>query len=100
LVRIAPGGRYNFGNAANISPLSPGWPTLADTLSFTRGKRSSALWRIRFNEVDLAQQQFTRGQIDFLDFKSFLIGSTSISTLETASATGSQRAIDCNLLSG
>src|SRR5204863_7186472 len=71
--------------------------TLADTLAMTRGRQLIRTGgEFRFNEVDLAQQQFTRGQIDFLDFKSFLIGSTSISTLGDGIGDRKQRAIDYN----
>ena len=98
LIRIAPAaGGVVVGTPTNISPAF-GWvATLADTLSMTRGNKAIRVGgEFRFNEVDLAQQQFTRGQIDFTDFRNFLLGTSLNSTLGNGIGDRKQRALDYN----
>jgi len=98
LLRIAaPAGGITLGTPTNINPASPWVTTAADTLAINRGKHFLRVGvEIRFNEVNLAQQQFTRGQMDFTDFKSFLSGTISVSTLGDGIGNRKQRAIDYN----
>jgi len=53
-------------------------------------------FEIRFNEVNFTQQTFTRGQIDFSDFHSFLTGTTQVTTFGNGLNERSQRAWDYN----
>lgn len=98
LIRIAPAaGGIIVGTQTNISPAFPWVATLADTLSIERGKQTIRTGgEFRFNEVDLAQQLFTRGQIDFLNFNNFLTGASSVSTLGNGIGDRKQRAVDYN----
>ncbi|HEY8187063.1 MAG TPA: TonB-dependent receptor [Pyrinomonadaceae bacterium] len=99
LIRVsAAAGGVIVGTQTNINPAS-GWvATIADTLAITHGKQLiRAGGEFRFNEVDFAQQQFTRGQIDFSSFNNFLIGIASTSTYGNGIGDRKQRAIDHNL---
>jgi hypothetical protein len=98
LLRIAPSaGGIALGTPTNISPAFAWVTTAADTLTVNRGKQFLRIGiEIRLNEVNLAQEQFTRGQIDFTDFKSFLGGTSSNSTLGDGIGNRRQRAIDYN----
>ena len=51
---------------------------------------------MRYNEVDFSTNQFTRGQIDFEDFKSFLTGTTQVTTFGSGIVDRNQRAWDFN----
>jgi hypothetical protein len=98
LIRIAPAaGGIIVGTQTNISPAFAWVATIADTLAITRGRqfiRAGA--EFRFNEVDLTQQLFKRGQIDFLNFNNFLIGASSVSTFGNGIGDRKQRAADYN----
>ena len=98
LIRIAPAaGGIIVGTQTNISPAFPWVATIADTAAITRGKQFIRTGgELRFNEVDLAQQLFTRGQIDFLNFNNFLVGASSVSTLGNGIGDRKQRASDYN----
>jgi len=98
LIRIAPAaGGVIVGTQTNIAPAFPWVATLADTLAITRGKQLIRTGgEFRFNEVDFTQQQFSRGQIDFLNFNNFLVGGSSVSTFGNGIGDRKQRAIDYN----
>src|SRR5260370_285974 len=74
MIRIAPAaGGVIVGTPTNINPAKPSVTTLADSLSFLRRNHTLRTGlEIRFDEVTFTGQIFTRGQIDFLDFRRFL----------------------------
>ena len=98
LLRIAPGaGGITLGTPTSVSPAFTSVTTAADTVAMNRGSHFIRVGgEIRFNEVSLAQEQFTRGQVDFSDFRSFLIGISSNSTLGDGIGSRRQRALDYN----
>jgi hypothetical protein len=98
LIRIAPGaGGVIVGTQTSVVSAFPRVWTIADTLAISRGKQFIRLGgEFRFNEVDFSQQQFTRGQIDFLNFNNFLIGASSISTFGNGIGDRKERASDYN----
>ena len=98
LLRIAPGaGGITLGTPTNVSPAFTSVATAADTLAMNRSNHFARIGaEMRFNEVNLAQEQFTRGQVDFVDFRSFLIGTSSNSTLGDGIGSRRQRALDYN----
>ena len=98
LIRIAPAaGGVILGTPTNISPAKPTVTTLADTLSFVRKNHElSAGFEVRYNTVNFIAQNFTRGQIDFLNFHDFLTGSTQVTTFGNGLDDRSQRAWDYN----
>jgi hypothetical protein len=100
LIRIAPAaGGVIIGTPTSIAPAKPFVATLADSLTTLRGKHTlSSGMEIRYNGVNVtAAQNFTRGQIDFLDFRSFLAGTTQVTTFGSGLTDRSQRAWDYNL---
>jgi hypothetical protein len=99
LIRIAPAaGGVIIGTPTNISPAKPSVTTLADSLSLLRRNHTLRTGlEIRYNEVNVtAAQNFTRGQIDFVDFHSFLTGTTQVTTFGNGLNDRSQRAWDYN----
>ncbi|MEP6912143.1 MAG: TonB-dependent receptor [bacterium] len=98
LIRIAPAaGGVIVGTQTNIAPAFPWVATIADTLAITRGKQLIRTGgEFRFNEVDANNNQFSRGQVDFLTFNNFLIGASSVSTFGNGIADRKQRATDYN----
>jgi len=98
MIRIAPAaGGLIVGTATNIGPAKPSVTTLADSLSFLRRNHTLHTgFEIRYDEVNFTQQGFTRGQIDFLDFHSFLAGTTQVTTFGNGLGDRSQRAWDYN----
>jgi Carboxypeptidase regulatory-like domain/TonB dependent receptor len=98
LIRIAPAaGGVIVGTPTNIAPAKPSVSTLADALLFLRGSHTFHTGlEIRYNEVNLTLQNFTRGQIDFQDFPSFLKGTTQVTTFGNGLNDRSQRAWDYN----
>src|SRR5713226_4111329 len=98
LIRIAPAaGGVIVGTQTNIAPAFAWVATVADTLAITRGKQLIRTGgEFRFNEVDFTQQQFARGQIDFLNFNNFLMGASSVSTFGNGIGDRKQRASDYN----
>jgi hypothetical protein len=98
MVRIAPAaGGVIVGTATNMNPAKPSVTTLADSLSFLRRNHTLRTgFEIRYNEVNFTQGAFTRGQIDFVDFRSFLAGTTQVTTFGDGLSERSQRAWDYN----
>ena len=98
LIRIAPAaGGVIIGTPTSIVPAKPFVGTLADTVTMLRGKHTlSAGMEIQYNGVNFTAQNFTRGQIDFQSFQSFLVGSTQVSTFGSGLNDRSQRAWDYN----
>src|SRR5260370_42649118 len=85
------------GTPTNINPAKPFVTTLADSLALFRGNQTlRAGLEIRYNGVTISPQNFTRGQIDFQDFRSFLTGTTQVSTFGDGLSDRSQRAWDYN----
>jgi len=98
LIRIAPAaGGVITGTPTNISPARPSVVTMANTVTLQRGRHGIRFGaEIRYNKVDFTTNQFTRGQIDFDDFNSFLKGTTQVTTFGSGIVDGSQRAWDYN----
>ncbi len=98
LIRIAPAaGGVVVGTPTNIAPAKPFAATLGDSLTLLRGNHTlRAGLEIRYNGVNFSPQNFTRGQIDFVDFHSFLTGTTQVSTFGNGLNDRSQRAWDYN----
>ncbi len=98
LIRIAPAaGGLVIGTPTNIAPAFPSVTTFADTLSDQRGKQTFRIGaEVRYNQVNFNSDSFTRGQIDFADFKSFLSGTTRLSIFGSGIGDRSQRATDYN----
>src|SRR4029077_7178216 len=98
LVRIAPSaGGVIIGTPTNISPARVFVGTLADSLTTLRGKHTlSTGMEIRYNGVNFTAQNFTRGQIDFLNFHDFLPGNAEVCTYGSGLTDRSQRAWDYN----
>jgi Carboxypeptidase regulatory-like domain/TonB dependent receptor len=96
LIRIAPtAGGVIIGTPTNISPATPAVTTLADALSILRGNHALRTGlEIRYNEVNFTAETFTRGQIDFTNFHSFLTGMTQVTTFGNGLNERSQRAWD------
>src|SRR5581483_6307525 len=99
LIRIAPAaGGVVIGTSPTIDvkAVAPS-TTLADTLSITKGKhfiRAGA--EFRYNENNYVLNFFTRGQIDFLSFQSFLQGQAFVSVFGSGLGNRSLRAHDYN----
>jgi hypothetical protein len=98
LIRIAnPAGGISLGTPTNVTPADAAVFTAADTLAMNSGAHSLRIGgEFRFNKGGFVQQQFTRGQIDFLDFRSFLVGTTMSSTLGNGIGERNPRALDYN----
>jgi hypothetical protein len=98
LIRIAPAaGGVVIGTPSSIAPARPFVSTLGDSFTILRGRHTlSTGAEIRYNGVNAASQNFTRGQIDFLSFHDFLTGSTQVSTFGSGLTDRSQRAWDYN----
>jgi hypothetical protein len=98
MIRIAPAaGGVIIGTPTNMNPAKGSVTTLADSLSLLRRNHTlRAGLEIRYNEVNFTQQAFTRGQIDFVDFRSFLAGTTQVTTFGNGLGDRSQRAWDYN----
>jgi len=98
LIRIAPAaGGVGVGTPTNIAPAKPFVTTLADSLTLLRGNQTLRTGlEIRYNGVNFSSQNFTRGQIDFQDFPSFLKGTTQVTTFGNGLNDRSQRAWDYN----
>jgi Carboxypeptidase regulatory-like domain/TonB dependent receptor/TonB-dependent Receptor Plug Domain len=98
LIRIAAAaGGVVLGTPTNISPAFASVTTVTDTFAISRGDQLIRIGgEFRFNEVLLAQEQFTRGQVDFANFRSFLTGISVNSTLGDGIGNRKQRAFDYN----
>src|SRR5712664_1623965 len=98
MIRIAPAaGGVIVGTPTNINPAKPSVTTFADSLSLLRRNHTLRTgFEVRYNEVNFTGQIFTRGQIDFVDFRSFLAGTTQVTTFANGLGERSQRAWDYN----
>jgi len=96
LIRIAPAaGGVVVGTPTSIGVTKVSVATVADSLSLLRRNHTIRTgFEIRFNQVNFAQQTFTRGQIDFVDFQSFLAGTTQVTTFGNGIGDRCQRAWD------
>jgi hypothetical protein len=99
LIRIAPAaGGIVIGTSPTIDvkAVAPS-TTLADTISITHGKHNiRAGGEFRYNENNYVLNFFTRGQIDFLNFTSFLQGNAAVSVFGSGLGNRSLRAHDYN----
>jgi len=99
LIRINPAaGGVVIGTSATIDvkAVAPS-TTLADTLSITKGKHSIRTGaEFRYNENNYVLNFFTRGQIDFPTFTSFLQGAPLLSIFGSGIGNRSLRATDYN----
>ncbi len=99
LIRVAPAaGGFIIGTSPTIDVLATApSTTLADTLSLIKGKHAIRLGtEIRYNENNYTLNFFTRGQIDFLSFTSFLRGEAFVSVFGSGIGDRSLRATDYN----
>lgn len=99
LIRIQPAaGGIVFGTSATIDVLATApSTTLSDTLSITKGGHTLRLGaEFRYNENNYTLNFFTRGQIDFLNFASFLQGQALLSVFGSGNGDRSLRAHDYN----
>ncbi|MBI1761181.1 MAG: TonB-dependent receptor [Acidobacteria bacterium] len=99
LIRIAPAaGGIVFGTSATIDVQATAPSTTAsDTLSLTKGAhtlRTGA--EFRYNENNYTLNFFTRGQLDFASFQSFLQGQVLVSVFGSGNGDRSLRAHDYN----
>ncbi len=99
LIRIAPAaGGIVFGTSATIDvqAVSPS-TTVSDTLSITKGGHTVRLGaEFRYNENNYTLNFFTRGQVDFLSFQTFLQGQALLSVFGSGNGDRSLRAHDYN----
>jgi hypothetical protein len=99
LIRIAPAaGGIVIGTSPTIDvkAVAPS-TTLADTLSITHGAHNiRAGGEFRYNENNYVLNFFTRGQVDFANFTSFLQGNASVSVFGSGIGNRSLRAHDYN----
>lgn len=99
LIRIAPAaGGIVIGTSPTIDvrAVAPS-TTVADTLSITRGRHNLRVGgEFRYNENNYVLNFFTRGQIDFLNFTSFLTGNAAVSVFGSGLGNRSLRAHDYN----
>lgn len=99
LIRIAPAaGGIVFGTSATIDVRAKApSTTIADTLSISKGKHSLRVGgEFRYNENNYVLNFFTRGQLDFLSFSSFLQGQALVSIFGSGDGNRSLRAHDYN----
>ena len=99
LLRIAPAaGGVVIGTSPTIDvqAVAPS-TTLADTLSITVGKHNFRTGgEFRYNENNYTLNFFTRGQVDFPTFDSFLLGNATVSIFGSGIGDRSLRAHDYN----
>ncbi len=98
-IRIAAAaGGITFGTSPTIDVLATApSTTFSDTISITKGKHTiRAGTEIRYNENNYTLNFFTRGQIDFLNFNSFLTGNTFVSVFGSGIGDRSLRTTDYN----
>ncbi|HEY6187864.1 MAG TPA: TonB-dependent receptor [Pyrinomonadaceae bacterium] len=99
LIQIAPAaGGVVIGTSPTIDvkAVAPS-TTLSDTLSITYGKHNlRAGGEFRYNENNYVLNFFTRGQIQFLNFTSFLQGNAFVSVFGSGLGNRSLRAHDYN----
>jgi len=96
-IRIAPAaGGIIFGTGPQVdSRAIPSTTTLNDTLSIVRGRHTLRTGvEVRYNLVNFYIPAFSRGQIDFQDFNSFLVGITRATTIGSGVSGRSFRAFD------
>jgi carboxypeptidase family protein/TonB-dependent receptor-like protein len=98
-IRIAAAaGGITFGTSPTIDVLATApSTTFYDSLSITKGKHTIRMGaEVRYNENNYSLNFFTRGQIDFLNFNSFLTGNTLVSVFGSGVGDRSLRATDYN----
>lgn len=99
LIRIAQAaGGAIFGTGPQVDSLAaPATTTLNDTVSIVRGRHTvHAGGELRYNLIDFRMPTFSRGQIDFQDFNSFLIGNARTTTIGEGVVGRGWRAFDYN----
>ncbi len=99
LIRIAqPAGGIVIGTAAQALNLgAPATATANDTLSWAGDRHLVRVGaEIRYNLIDFQNPILVRGQIDFADFNSFLVGNVRTSTIGDGIVRGNWRAFDYN----
>jgi hypothetical protein len=99
LIRIAPAaGGVVIGTATSIAPAFPSVTTVADMLTITRGRQTIRMGgEVRWNRAPSMGNAFTRGQIDFANFSSFLAGKASSSVFGAGIGGRDVRATDYNV---
>ena len=100
LIRIAPNsGGLITGTAAAIDGRAAAWTwTVNDTFTKVRGKHTLRTGgEARFSGINYGIPNSSRGQIDFADFASFLLGQVQSSTLGTGLVGRAWRAHDYDL---
>jgi hypothetical protein len=100
LIRIAPAaGGVIVGTGTQVDTLAaPSTTTLNDTVSIVHGAHSLRTGgEVRYNLIDFSNRPFIRGQIDFQDFNSFLVGNARTTTIGSGIEGRSWRAFDYNL---
>ncbi|MGH9843327.1 MAG: TonB-dependent receptor domain-containing protein, partial [Blastocatellia bacterium] len=99
LIRIAPAaGGIVFGTSATIDVLATAPSTsVSDTLSITKGTHTLRMGaEFRYNENNYTLNFFTRGQLDFASFQSFLQGQVLVSVFGSGDGNRALRAHDYN----
>jgi hypothetical protein len=99
LIRIAQAaGGVVIGTSSNALNLgAPATATANDTVSMVRKQHSvRAGVEVRYNLINFQNPTLVRGQIDFLDFPSFLLGNARSATLGNGIVHGSWRTFDYN----
>jgi hypothetical protein len=100
LIRIAPNaGGVIVGTAPAVEGLAGAWTwTVADTITAVRGRHTLRFGAEgRVNGINFHIPNFSRGQIDFQSFTTFLLGQVQSSTLGTGLVGRSWRAPDFDL---
>jgi hypothetical protein len=99
LIRIAQAaGGVIVGTGPQVDSLAaPATTTLNDTVSIVRGGHTvRAGGELRYNLIDFRMPTFSRGQIDFQDFNSFLTGNARTTTIGEGVVGRGWRAFDYN----
>lgn len=97
LIRIAqPAGGIVIGTAAQALNLgAPATATANDTVTWARDRHFlRAGTEIRYNLINFENPTLVRGQIDFSDFNSFLVGNVRSSSIGDGIVQGNWRAFD------
>ena len=99
LIRIAqPAGGIVIGTAAQALNLgAPATTTANDTVSWAYNRHFLRVGtETRYNLINFENPTLVRGQIDFSDFNSFLVGNVRSSTIDDGIVQGNWRAFDYN----
>jgi hypothetical protein len=99
LIRIAaPAGGLVIGTPTSIANASPSVMTFVEVLSIQRRQQHLRMGtEVRVNRVHSTGDAFTRGQIDFASFTSFLQGAPSLSVFGGGIRESNVRATDYNI---